>query len=78
MALCGEGDAQGPAFPHAGRLPATNQEIATELCLSIPATKTHLRALFHAFGIDDLPQNEKRRELAALAFVTGLVREGEL
>ena len=59
-------------------MPATNREIATELCLSVPAVKTHLRALFHAFDIDDLPQNEKRRELAALAFATGLVRDGEL
>ncbi len=53
--------------------PATNNEIAAELVLSVDAVKTHLRALFHAFGIDDLPQNSKRTRLAELAQQYGLV-----
>ncbi|MGZ8634019.1 MAG: FHA domain-containing protein [Solirubrobacteraceae bacterium] len=53
--------------------PATNKQIAEELCLTVPAVKTHLRALFGRFGIEDLGQNEKRLRLAELAFQAGLV-----
>jgi pSer/pThr/pTyr-binding forkhead associated (FHA) protein len=59
-------------------IPATNPEIAEELCLSVAAVKTHLRALFRAFGIDELAQQEKRRQLVALAFTTGVVNPREL
>jgi pSer/pThr/pTyr-binding forkhead associated (FHA) protein len=58
--------------------PATNPQIAAELVLSVPAVKTHLRALFEAFGIEDLPQQEKRVRLAAIAFASGVVRESDL
>jgi pSer/pThr/pTyr-binding forkhead associated (FHA) protein len=58
--------------------PATNPQIAAELFLTVAAVKTHLRALFHAFGIDELPQQEKRRTLVALAFTTGVVTERDL
>jgi hypothetical protein len=37
-----------------------NQQIAEELFLSLDAVKSHLRSLFHKFGIDQLPQNQKR------------------
>src|SRR5512142_326450 len=47
--------------------PATNQQIADELFLSVDAVKTHLRALFAKFGIEDLPQNQKRIRLVELA-----------
>jgi pSer/pThr/pTyr-binding forkhead associated (FHA) protein len=53
--------------------PATNKDIAAELYLTVPAVKTHLRALFGRFGIEDLGQNEKRLRLAELAFQSGLV-----
>jgi hypothetical protein len=53
--------------------PATNQQIAGELFLSVDAVKTHLRALFRKFGIEDLPQNQKRAKLAACAFQAGIV-----
>jgi pSer/pThr/pTyr-binding forkhead associated (FHA) protein len=59
-------------------VPATNPQIATELYLSVAAVKTHMRALFHAFEIDDLPPQEKRRRLVALAFATGLVSDRDL
>ena len=58
--------------------PATNPQIAAELFLSVPAVKTHLRALFHKFEIEDLPQQEKRQRLVAIAFSTGLVGERDL
>jgi hypothetical protein len=54
--------------------PATNQQIAEELFLSIDAVKAHLRALFGAFGLEDLPQNQKRSVLAMRALQLGIVR----
>ena len=58
--------------------PATNQDIAAELFLSVEAVKTHLRALFGKFGVEDLPQNQKRAKLIERAFQTGLVSERDL
>ncbi len=54
--------------------PATNQQIAEELFLSIDAVKAHLRALFGAFGLEALPQNQKRSHLAMRAMQLGIVR----
>jgi FHA domain len=56
-------------------LPATNQQIAAELSLSLDAVKTHLRVLYHKFGIEELPQNQKRARLAALAMELGLMSD---
>lgn len=58
--------------------PATNHQIADELCLSLDAVKTHLRALFHKFGIDHLPQNQKRARLVELAMQHGIVSARDL
>ncbi|WP_019931637.1 FHA domain-containing protein [Nocardia sp. BMG111209] len=58
--------------------PASNQQIATELFLSVDAIKTHLRALFGKFGVEDLPQNQKRVRLAGLALQSGIVSERDL
>lgn len=58
--------------------PPTNQEIASELFLSVEAVKTHLRTLFHKFGIEQLPQNQKRARLVELAFVSGQVSKQDL
>jgi FHA domain/Bacterial regulatory proteins, luxR family len=57
--------------------PASNQQIATELFLSVDSVKTHLRVLFHKFGIADLPQNQKRARLAEIAEESGLVIDPE-
>jgi pSer/pThr/pTyr-binding forkhead associated (FHA) protein len=58
--------------------PATNQQIADEVFLSVDAVKTHLRALFRKFDIEDLPQNQKRMRLVECAFQWGLVAERDL
>jgi DNA-binding NarL/FixJ family response regulator len=57
---------------------ATNQQIADELFLSVEAIKTHLRALFEKFGVDDLPQNRKRLALVERALQSGLISERDL
>jgi hypothetical protein len=58
--------------------PATNQQIAAELFLSVDAVKGHLRTLFAKFGVDELPQMQKRLRLVERAFLTGVVTEREL
>jgi hypothetical protein len=58
--------------------PATNQEIAAELFLSVDAVKTHMRALFAKFAVEDLPQNQKRIRLVELALKNGIVTTREL
>ncbi len=58
--------------------PATNQQIADEVFLSLDAVKGHLRTLFEKFGVGDLPQNQKRVRLVELAFQTGAISVREL
>jgi FHA domain/Bacterial regulatory proteins, luxR family len=58
--------------------PATNQEIGSELHLSVDAVKTHMRALFEKLGVGDLPQNQKRVALVERALQTGAVSAREL
>jgi pSer/pThr/pTyr-binding forkhead associated (FHA) protein len=63
---------------HEFTTPATNQQISTELFLSVEATKTHLRALFAKFEVEDLPQNQKRTRLVERAFQSGSVSHRDL
>lgn len=72
-ALCRPYKAQTPYAT-----PATNQTVAQELYLSVEAVKTQLRVLFQRFGVEDLPQNQKRAKLVELAFRSGLVSERQL
>ena len=58
--------------------PATNQQIADEVFLSLDAVKGHLRVLFEKFGIGDLPQNQKRVRLIELALRNGVISVRDL
>ena len=58
--------------------PATNEQIAAELYLSVDAVKKHLRVLFEKFGVADLPQYEKRTRLVERAFASGFLSEHDL
>jgi pSer/pThr/pTyr-binding forkhead associated (FHA) protein len=58
--------------------PATNEQIASEVFLSVDAVKKHMRVLFEKFGVGDLPQYEKRSRLVERAFAAGFVSEHEL
>jgi pSer/pThr/pTyr-binding forkhead associated (FHA) protein len=64
----------GAQFPR----PSTNRQIADELTLTVAAVKAHLRALFERFGLQDLPQNEKRARLVQAAFESGAVSPADL
>jgi pSer/pThr/pTyr-binding forkhead associated (FHA) protein len=58
--------------------PATNQQIADELVVSVDTVKGTLRTLFERFGVDDLPQNQKRASLALAALRAGIVSRRDL
>lgn len=53
--------------------PASNEEIAEELTVSIDTVKTHMRALFDAFNLQASAPYRKRFELVRLAVDAGLV-----
>lgn len=59
-------------------VPASNQQIADEVSLSVARVKAHLRDLFERLGVGDLPHNAKRARLVELAFQTGAVAPREL
>ena len=67
LALCRPFAAGGFAAP------PTNGDIAEELFLSAETVKSHMHALFHAFGLDDVPHQHKRTQLAAVALERGIV-----
>jgi hypothetical protein len=66
--------AEGDAFA----TPATNNQIAADLFLSLDAVKGHLRALFAKFKLEDLPQNEKRLRLVERVLQSGVITVAEL
>jgi pSer/pThr/pTyr-binding forkhead associated (FHA) protein len=68
QALC-QPFAESTAF----RTPPTNEEIATELFLSVDAVKKNLRTMFFKFGVEELPQTQKRLRLAERMLATGVV-----
>jgi pSer/pThr/pTyr-binding forkhead associated (FHA) protein len=58
--------------------PPSNQQIADELYISTETVKTHLRALFAKFGLDQTPDHNKRARLAQRAIVSGVVTDHDL
>jgi pSer/pThr/pTyr-binding forkhead associated (FHA) protein len=64
----------GPTFA----TPATNQQIAEEVFLSVDAVKMHLRRLFASFELSEAPQNEKRARLAECVLQFGVISERDL
>ena len=56
----------------------SNREVAGALFVSVETIKTHMRALFEAFGVGDVPQYHKRTELVRRALETGLVTAHDL
>lgn len=74
VALCAPFAVEGGAAP----TPATNSEIADALNLSRDGVKTHVRSLFAKLGVGDLPQYQKRTELARRALDRGLVTRADL
>jgi pSer/pThr/pTyr-binding forkhead associated (FHA) protein len=67
-----------PYAQSAFAVPSSNKQIADELVLGVETIKTHMRALFDAFALGDLPQHHKRAALAQRALDSGLVSEREL
>ncbi len=66
-------------YKHGGvAAPAGNADIAAELHLSVDAVKAALRALYVRFGVDDLPQGQKRARLVAEALERGVVAPRDL
>jgi predicted component of type VI protein secretion system len=57
--------------------PASNDEIADELTVSIDTVKTHMRALFDAFSLQASAPYRKRFELVRLAVDAGMVSPPE-
>ena len=58
--------------------PPTNGQVAEALVLSIESVKTHMKALFEAFGLGAVPQAQKRSALIERALRTGLVSPRDL
>lgn len=66
-----------PALARGGGA-ASNREIAEALFVSVETVKTHMRALFDAFDVGDVPQYHKRTELVRRALETGVVSVHDL
>jgi len=58
--------------------PATDQEIADELVLSVGEVKTHLSVLYAKLAVGQLPPSEMRMRLVERAFSAGLISERDL
>jgi pSer/pThr/pTyr-binding forkhead associated (FHA) protein len=58
--------------------PASNREIAGALNLSVDGVKTHVRSLFAKLDVGELPQYQKRTELARRALEQGVVTRADL
>lgn len=59
-------------------VPPSNPQIAAALIIGVETVKSHMRALFEAFALTDLPQHQKRAALAQRALETGVVSAHDL
>jgi pSer/pThr/pTyr-binding forkhead associated (FHA) protein len=68
--------------PYKGRSgfasPATDQQVAEDLFLSVGEVSAHLRVLYAKLGVEGLPEAEMRVRLVELAFSAGLISERDL
>jgi pSer/pThr/pTyr-binding forkhead associated (FHA) protein len=68
--------------PYKGRsgyaTPATDQQIADELVISVGVVRTHLSVLCAKLAVGELPQNEARVRLVERAFSDGVISERDL
>lgn len=71
-ALCRPYDARTPYS-----YPASNCQIAHDLCLSVSTVKTHMRTLFQIFQVETLPPNHKRMFLVERALQSGVIADHE-
>jgi pSer/pThr/pTyr-binding forkhead associated (FHA) protein len=58
--------------------PATNEQIAEELFLSVNAVQKHLSVLFAKFGVEELPRDERRVRLVERAIYGGAISDRDL
>jgi DNA-binding CsgD family transcriptional regulator len=58
--------------------PATDQQIADELFMSVDVVKKHLSVLFAKLDLERVPQQHRRAQLVERAFQTGLVSQHDL
>lgn len=60
-----------PLVDDTSTMPASNEEIAAEVALSVDSVKSRLRVQFERYGLAELRQGEKRTRLARLLLSTG-------
>jgi DNA-binding NarL/FixJ family response regulator len=58
--------------------PATDQQIAEELVVSVSAVRAHLGVLYAKLGVEARSEEEARVRLVELAFAAGLVSDRDL
>ena len=63
-----------PVFEGTSEIPATNPQIAEELHVALATVKGTLRELFDQFGLESLPQNEKRTRLVRIVRDRGILK----
>jgi predicted component of type VI protein secretion system len=72
LALCRPSKARGEASP------ATDDQIAEEVVLSVSEVRAHLRVLFVKLEVDEAPQAQRRARLVEHAFSLGVIAAGDL
>jgi FHA domain len=54
-------------------VPATDEEIAAELVVSVAEVRGHLRVLYAKLGLEEVPETQARADLVKRAFATALI-----